>query len=327
MPQLGYNVEVKHCRSTICFFRVLLVLLIALAVSKTTVLAQAASTQTEIILIPDLATASGSTTSASLASPSAEVEQKIQEKKDQDLTDAGGKQKSKLATFLDENPPEPLSWNNFMQYAIRFAVREGVPANTIVLVLLFPLVAALIAASRHVIGLRGFGIYIPAVLSVALVSTGIFEGIMMFVGIILTALVAKHFIAKLKLSYLPRTGLLLWTISLGIFATLVLAPLLNLISTISVNIFPILILVLLAENFLDAQTRTKQSEAIALTLETLGLALVSGLILKWEPLQQLVLLEPELMFIGTAALNIIIGKFVGLRLSERMRFRSIIEEE
>ncbi|MDA1079526.1 MAG: hypothetical protein O2840_02450, partial [bacterium] len=172
-----------------------------------------------------------------------------------------------------------------------------------------------------------FGIYIPAVLSVALVSTGIFEGIIMFVGIVITALVAKKLIAKLKLSYLPRTGLLLWTISLGIFATLVLAPLLNITSLMSVNIFPILILVLLAENFLDAQTRTKQSEAIALTLETLGLAFVSGLILKWEPLQKLVLLEPELMFMGTAALNIIIGKFVGLRLSERMRFRSIIEEE
>ena len=214
-----------------------------------------------------------------------------------------------------------------MQHAIRYAVSEGVHANTIVLVLLFPLISALIAASRHIIGLRGFGIYVPAVLSVAFVSTGIFEGIAMFVGIVVTAVVAKKAIAKLKLSYLPRTGLLLWTISLGIFATLTLAPLLNIASILSVNIFPILILVLLAENFLDAQARTKQSEAIALTVETIGLAFISGLILKWEPLQRLVLLEPELMFVGTAALNIIIGKFVGLRLSERLRFRSIIEEE
>jgi len=306
---------------------ILFALLIAITLGTTSVAAQDIRSTAEIILTPDLASDSGSTTSASLASPSAEVEQKIQDKKDQDLTETGGKQKSKLATFLDENPPDPLSWNNFMQYSIRYAVSEGVPANTIVLVLLFPLVAALIAASRHIIGLRGFGIYIPAVLSVALVSTGIFEGILMFVGIVLTALAAKRVIAKLKLSYLPRTGLLLWTISLGIFATLTLAPLLSITSIISVNIFPILILVLLAENFLDAQTRTKQSEAIALTIETLGLAFVSGLILKWEPLQKLVLLEPELMFLGTAALNIIIGKFVGLRLSERLRFRSIIEEE
>jgi len=307
--------------------QILLAFLVSFALDVTVIRAQELPAQNEIILLAETASASGSTASATLASPSAEVEQKIQEKKDQDLTDAGGKQKGKLATFLDENPPGPLAWNNFMQHAIRFAVSEGVPANIIVLVLLFPLVAALIAASRHIIGLRGFGIYIPAVLSVALVSTGIFEGIVMFIGIVLTALGAKKVIAKLKLSYLPRTGLLLWTISLGIFTTLVLAPLLNITSIISVNIFPILILVLLAENFLDAQTRTKQSEAIALTLETLGLAFVSGLILKWEPLQKLVLLEPELMFIGTAALNIIIGKFVGLRLSERMRFRSIIEEE
>ncbi|MDA1079232.1 MAG: hypothetical protein O2840_00915, partial [bacterium] len=203
--------------------KILLALLLQCVLGVSVVQAQTSPTEVEIVLLTADASDSASTASATLASPSAEVEQKIQEKKDQDLTDAGGKQKSILATFLDENPPSPLSWYNFMQHSIRFAVSEGVPANIIVLVLLFPFVAALIAASRHIIGLRGFGIYIPAVLSVALVSTGILEGIVMFVGIVITALVAKKLIARLKLSYLPRTGLLLWTISLGIFATLVLA--------------------------------------------------------------------------------------------------------
>ena len=140
--------------------------------------AQSSSGVTEIILQNDRASEAASpagetTASGLLASPSAQVEQKIQEKKERDITEPNPVQKSKLAAFLDQNPPGNLSWNNFLQHGIRYAVSQGVQPNVLVLVLLFPLIASLIAASRHVMGLRGFGIYIPAVLSVALVSTGI----------------------------------------------------------------------------------------------------------------------------------------------------------
>jgi len=153
------------------------------------------------------------------------------------------------------------------------------------------------------------------------------EGIIIFLAIVLTASVAKKLIIPLKLSYLPRTALLLWMISIGILGTMFLSPSINMVTLMTVNIFPILILVLLAENFLDAQSRTKQTEAIALTVETIVLSAIGGLILKWETMQKLALLEPELLILGIASLNIIIGKFTGLRISERLRFRSIMEEE
>jgi hypothetical protein len=268
-----------------------------------------------------------SSSAATVASPAAETIQKIQEKTESDITQPTQKQKSKLASYLEENPPGQLSWNNFIRYAISFAVTEGVPPNIIVLVLLFPLIASLIAASRHIIGLRGFGIYIPAVLSVALVSTGVFEGVALFLAIALSAVLTNRFLRKIKISYLPRTALMLWTISLGILILLIVAPIFNLTNLMSVNIFPILILVLLSENFLDAQSRTKQSDAFALTAETLGLAIISGLIIKWESLQKFALIQPELLILSIAAINIIVGKFTGLRFSEWLRFRSIIEEE
>jgi hypothetical protein len=267
------------------------------------------------------------TPGGSLASPSAEVIQRIQEVRDRDITEPSGVQKGKLATFLDANPPGPLSWNNFIQHGIRYAVAEGVQPNTIVLVLLFPLVASMIAASRHVVGLRGFGIYIPAVLSVALVSTGLLAGMVLFFVITGTALAAKRFLRMTKLPYLPRTALMLWLVSIAILGLILLAPILDLVPLMSLNIFPILILVLLAENFLDAQARTKQKEALMLTLETIGLAVVAGFFLKWEPLQFLALSEPELLLVVSGLINLLIGKFVGLRLSERIRFRSLIEEE
>lgn len=267
------------------------------------------------------------TDSAQVATAAANIEEKIQERKERDITESTGVQKGKLATFLDENPIEPLAWNNFIQHGIRYAVGEGMPANVIVLIILFPLVAALIGASRHIIGLRGFGMYIPAVLSVALVSTGIQEGLLIFGAIVITALVTKYVLKKARLAYLPRTALLIWTISMGLLALFILVPFFKISSLIGVNIFPILILVLLAENFLDALLRTKPTDAIALTAETLGLAFISSLILQLDSLQKIALLEPELLIIAIAFFNILVGKFAGLRLAEFLRFRSIIEEE
>lgn len=267
------------------------------------------------------------TAEASLASPSAETLERIKESKGEDITEPTVEQKSKLVRYLEENPIEEPGITNLLQQAIRNAISQGVPANVIVLVLLFPLVSSFIAASRHIIGLRGFGIYIPAVLSVALVSTGIIEGIALFLAIILVALPAKKFLAKFKLPYLPRTAILLWFVSLAILAVQLLAPFLNMVKLMTVNIFPILILVLLAENFLDAQSRTKPADAIALTIETLSLAFLSGLLLKWETLQKFALLRPELLIIFSLAVNLLVGKFVGLRVSEYFRFRSLMEEE
>lgn len=269
---------------------------------------------------------SSASVSSRLASPSAEVQQKIQQKKDEDITETQSNQKSKLVAYLEANPPGPLSWNNFLQHAIQSAVSKGVPANVIVVVLLFPLIAALIGASRHVIGLRGFGIYIPAVLSVALVSTGVIEGLLIFMAIVVVALIARTYLKKTQISYLPRTALLLWTISLGILGLLLVAPYFNFVTLMSVNIFPILILVLLSENFLDALLRTKPADAVALTVETLGLSIISSLILRQEAVQQFALTEPELLVVAIAFIDILVGKFAGLRLSEFLRFRSIIEE-
>ena len=266
------------------------------------------------------------TASTSLASPSAEVQEKVKEKQDKDITETGGGQKSKLAKYLDDNPPGPLSWNNFLQHAIRSAISQGIPANVLVLILLFPLIASFIASSRHIIGLRGFGIYIPAVLSVALVSTGVIAGLLIFAAITFTALLAKKIFSRFRLPYLPRTALILWGVSIGILVLFLIAPLVNVTELMIVNIFPILILILLGQNFLDAQASTKQSDALALTIETLVLAFISSILLQWDFLQRLALLEPELLLIAVAAVNFIVGHFTGLRITELLRFKPIIEE-
>jgi hypothetical protein len=273
----------------------------------------------------DLATVSADATASGEATSAAKlVVEKVTEKKP-DITEPEGEVKGRLEQYLAAQEVRPLGLTNFLQHAIREAVRNGVPANTIVLVLLFPVVAAIIAAGRHLIGLRGFGIFTPAVLSVAFVATGIVTGIALFLIILMVAMLMRRMIHGLKLQYLPRMALLLWGVSLGVFAALFISPFLDLKALVTIQIFPILILILLAENFIEVQIGKSEREATQLTMETIILALISSLVLSLDAVQKFALLNPELLVMGVAVFDIFVGRYVGLRYTEYLKYKKLLK--
>jgi hypothetical protein len=215
---------------------------------------------------------------------------------------------------------------NPVKYAIRGAVEAGVPANTIVLLLLIPVVASVIAAARHLIGIRGFGIFLPAALSVVFVSIGPIVGISLFLIIIFVSTLARIFLrkAKFRLQYLPKMALLLWFVVVAVLGILFAAPIIKITGLTNVSIFPVLILVLLAEDFAKVQTGKSVGTAINLTMETLILSLVSYGFLTHQPLQQFALLKPEILLMVVAVFDVLLGRYVGLRFLEFWRFRKLI---
>jgi len=94
-------------------------------------------------------------------------------------------------------------------------------------------------------------------------------------------------------------------------------------SLTEIGIFPILILMLLAETFIDLQSGRSANEARTLIFQTFVLAMVTSLILGWELIQRMVLLYPEIIFFGLALLDMGMGKYTGLRLSEYFMFRQV----
>lgn len=234
--------------------------------------------------------------------------------------------KSRLEKVLDTKKDEPFTGFNFMQYAIRKAVSRGVPVNTIVLMILFPLVAAIIAGARHMLGLQGFGIFTPAVISVAFLATGVTVGMMLFVGIMVVATLARMVLKKLRLPSLPRMALLLWFVSMGVLGVMIASPWLQIKNLLTINIFPIMLLILMAETFIEVQTTRNLSAALQMTLETFVLALVAFLVISTQALQEWVLLNPEIAVTMIALVDIVIGKYSGLRLSEYWRFRELFKQ-
>ncbi len=215
---------------------------------------------------------------------------------------------------------------NPIKYAIRNAVASGVPANTIVLLLLLPIVAFVIAFARNVVGIRGFGIFLPAALSVVLVATGPVVGIGLFLAIVAISTLVRLILRtlKVKLQYLPRMAFILWAVVVGVLGILFLAPILKYSQLSNVSIFAVLILILLAEDFIRVQLGKSVKTALNLTAETLILSLISYLFLTLRPLQNYVLLNPEISLLATGALDILLAKYSGLRLMEFYRFRKLI---
>ena len=261
------------------------------------------------------------------ASPSAQVAVLTPEPVKSDITQKTEEVLGPLESILKSQSLGPVWPGNSIKYAVRGAVSAGVPANTIVLLLLLPIIALIIAFSRNVIGIRGFGIFLPAALSVVFVATGPVVGIGLFMVIVVVSTATRMVLRrlKLKLQYLPRMSFILWAVVVGVLGTLFMAPYLRFSELSNVSIFAVLILVLLAEDFIRVQLGKSAKTALGLTFETLVLSLISYLFLTLKPLQEYVLLNPEVSLLFAGIADLILGKYTGLRIMEYYRFRRLIQ--
>jgi len=215
---------------------------------------------------------------------------------------------------------------NIFQEIIAQAVTSGVSEETIILFLLLPLVASLVAAARHLVGFRGFGILIPTAISLAFVATGIGTGILVFVAILLVATFTRRILRRLRIHYLPRMALLLWFVSLVILALIFASPFLGLGQLMTISIFPLLILILLAEDFVAVQIGKSLQEAAKLTVETIVIALLGYAVFNSRALRVFALEKPAWVILAPVVINLLVGRFTGLRLLEYRRFRRLLRK-
>jgi hypothetical protein len=234
--------------------------------------------------------------------------------------------KPRLEQVLDSQIVKKVWPFNFFKVAIRQAVSKGVPPNMFVLILLFPLTAALVAFSRNVMGVKGFGIFIPAAVSVAFLSTGVTVGVVLFLSILLTASLARWFIRKVRMQYFPRMAMMIWAVSLAVFGLLLISPWLSGGTGLQqAGIFPILLFVLLADPFIEAQIHKSTKTALVMAVETVILALIAYWVMSSLWLQEAVLLQPEMAILSVMLVNYLISRYKGLRLLEMWRFRSLLK--
>ena len=215
-----------------------------------------------------------------------------------------------------------------MQYHpfINFIVEQGVPLPTVALLLMLPIVVTMVAFFRQVVGVKAFGIYTPSIITFALLAfdpNGIKYGIAIFVSVIVVGTLSRILMKKFRLLYLPRVAMTVSIVSLAILGVLLIGGMYRRTGLASVSIFPLLIMITLAEKFIATQIEKGSRIALILSIETLVISVVGYYLVSWNSLIALVLHYPWIILF-TFVINFSLGKWTGLRLTELLRFRKII---
>ena len=118
------------------------------------------------------------------------------------------------------NPLDSISLETLTNWSpsIRYLTDQGVSAEALMLVLMLPIVATVIALARQVVGIKGFGIYTPLIIAFAFWAIGLQYGIVVFSVIILIGSLMRFIVKKFRLLYLPRMAIIIIGVTISMYA-------------------------------------------------------------------------------------------------------------
>lgn len=248
---------------------------------------------------------------------------KLERLKKEDITKPEEEeQKGQILDLFANRPISRLTPFNFIGFTVQYAVSVGVPANTIVLILLLPFLATLVAFVRHVIGLPSLDLLVPIALSITIVSTGLIAGTILLIAILLASSIGRFILKRVRIMQLPKKALSILIVAIFVFAALVVSAANGLLSVTQLSIFPILLLILLGEKIISLQLTRSFTETLTITAVTIAIGILGFFILSTEVFRQAILLYPEIILALIPA-NFAVGRYFGLRLTEFYRFSYI----
>jgi hypothetical protein len=194
--------------------------------------------------------------------------------------------------------------------------------GTFRILLLVPIGALMVCVLRNIIGFPTFGIFMPVLMALAFRSTGLGYGIAIFSAVILVGYLIRLALDKLHLLLVPRLSVIL-TVVIGCFAFLaVLGNKLGIRELMSVGLLPFVILTMMIERFFVIVEESGVREGLRNAVGSAAVAAITHLIVHIETLQLTFFIYPELL-LALAALQILLGRYTGYRLSEVLRFRAL----
>jgi len=223
---------------------------------------------------------------------------------------------------------EVSGWNglNLGKTAVRLAIEKGIEPSLIVLLFLLPLVATLVSVLHYIFGLSGYGIFMPTMIAVTFLATGIFGGLLLFAMILVISIFGGLLLRKLKLHFWPARSINLMLISLGTFGLMLVSSSVQIIDISNISIFPVLFMIMLCEEFVRTQLVKSKNEAQKLTLGTLVLAIIGAVTMNIPEVQRTVIMYPEGVILLVLVVNLAVGNYKGIRFSEVKRFKKAIRK-
>ena len=194
--------------------------------------------------------------------------------------------------------------------------------GTFRILLLVPIGALLIVALRNLVGFPTFGIFMPVLMALAFRSTGLVYGLGIFAGVVFIGYLVRRRIERLRLLLVSRLSVILTLVIICITIFALIGNKIGLREFMAVGLLPFVILTMIIERFFVITEEAGIREGLWTAAGTAAVATITHEILHLEPLQLTFFVYPELLF-AVAALEVLLGRYTGYRLSEVIRFRGV----
>lgn len=237
---------------------------------------------------------------------------------------------------IDPQSGKIRPWN-FISHFVTVLINNGIPDNTIALLLLLPVIATVVAFMRQVIGISTFGIYTPSIITLSFLIIGIKAGLLTLVSAIIVGAICKLVLKRVRMLFIPKIAIVMSFVSIALLFVIIASIYLNFFNAefLSIAIFPMLILSTLVEKFVSGKGESNLSTTTLTMGETVLVAIIAYVIagggidlgfiqFKFEFIKRIMLTYPELILL-ILVFNVLLGKWTGLRLLERARFREIFK--
>ena len=189
--------------------------------------------------------------------------------------------------------------------------------------LLMPVAGLIVCVFRNLIGLYSFGMFAPALVGLAFRDLHSLPGLLVFASILLAGWLIRRMLEYYHLLQVPRVAVMLSLVIILLIATLVAANLENIPAAEFIPFFPMVILTGMIERFWTLETEDSTSSSFKTLLSTLGIAVAIALLLNLPGLAYSLFCFPEMLLV-IIALQLLIGRYTGYRLSELLRFRDFL---
>jgi len=226
------------------------------------------------------------------------------------------------SSLQDRLSDSPLNIANLYQLFEQI----GISQNLLKIILMIPLGALVTVIFRNVIGLETFGTFLPALIAAAARDTGLIWGSIGFILVIVLTALIRRLLDWMQLLHSPKMAILLTAVVIIMLGTTVLSVNLGLIKLAHLSLFPIAILAITAERFTIYEAEQGLYKAAKVTLATLVVIAAAYTVMGSQFLQSMIMAFPELLLV-LIALNMWLGKWIGMRVSEYIRFYKVIRSE
>lgn len=199
----------------------------------------------------------------------------------------------------------------------------GIPMGLLRGILLLPLAALIIAIFKNVVGLKTFGIFLPALIALALVKTHLGLGLMAFATVILVVSLLHLPLEKLGLLHTPKLVIMMTCVVLTLIGISIIGLKNNWITLTSAMFLPVIVLSITAERFAKTLVEENLNDAFKMLSSTFFIAFLCYPIFNADLLIGIFLTYPEFYF-SILGVMILLGRWIGFRVLEYKRFASLL---